>query len=84
MRLHQRKMETQAGIRFLEAPVGIEPTNKGFADPPLSHLGTAPRLPKIIPQIASKCFKGAIKRRVAVKGEQSLPPPRKEGELVPT
>jgi len=28
--------------------------------------------------------KGAIKRRVAVKGEQSLPPPRKEGELVPT
>ncbi len=24
--------------------MGIEPTNKGFADPPLSHLGTAPRL----------------------------------------
>lgn len=38
----------------------------------------------IIPQIARAGFKGAIKRRVAVKGEQSLPPPRKEGELVPT
>ena len=38
----------------------------------------------IIPQIAPTSCKGAIKRRVAVKGEQSLPPPRKEGELVPT
>lgn len=26
----------------MEAPSGIEPLNKGFADPPLSHLGTAP------------------------------------------
>jgi hypothetical protein len=38
----------------------------------------------IIPQTAPAGFKGVIKRRVAVKGEQSLPPPRKEGELVPT
>ncbi len=30
-------------LRFmLEARVGFEPTNRGFADPSLSHLGTAP------------------------------------------
>src|SRR5688572_6998475 len=29
----------------MEAPSGIEPLNKGFADPSLSHLGTAPRPP---------------------------------------
>ncbi len=27
----------------MEAPAGIEPANSGFADRPLSHLGTAPR-----------------------------------------
>ena len=26
----------------MEARVGFEPTNRGFADPSLSHLGTAP------------------------------------------
>ena len=26
----------------LEAPSGLEPLSKGFADLPLSHLGTAP------------------------------------------
>jgi hypothetical protein len=61
MRLHQRKMETQAEIRFLEAPVGIEPTNKGFADPPLSHLGTAPRLPNYTPNRV-QVFQGGDKK----------------------
>ena len=27
----------------LEATSGIEPLNRGFADPPLNHLGTSPR-----------------------------------------
>ena len=31
-----------AGYKSEEAPNGLEPLNKGFADPPLSHLGTAP------------------------------------------
>src|SRR5690349_8866119 len=29
--------------KSVEAPIGIEPMNEGFADPSLSHLGTAPR-----------------------------------------
>ena len=33
----------QAG-KFMEAPNGLEPLHKGFADLPLSHLGTAPRI----------------------------------------
>jgi hypothetical protein len=31
----------------LEAPSGIEPLNEGFADPSLSHLGTAPWKPPV-------------------------------------
>jgi hypothetical protein len=27
----------------MEATSGIEPLNRGFADPPLNHLGTSPR-----------------------------------------
>lgn len=30
----------------MEAPSGFEPLNKGFADPPLGHLGTAPTRPE--------------------------------------
>lgn len=27
----------------LEATIGFEPMHRGFADPPLNHLGTSPR-----------------------------------------
>jgi len=48
-------------------------------------LGTAPRLLANYTPNRGELFQGGgIKRRVAVKGEQSLPPPRKEGELVPS
>lgn len=33
----------------MEAPSGFEPLDKGFADLPLNHLGTAPRLTMIPP-----------------------------------
>lgn len=36
---------------IVEAPSGFEPLNEGFADPSLSHLGTAPRI-KRIPHLA--------------------------------
>jgi hypothetical protein len=36
----QPKKETQQ--IFVEAPSGLEPLNRGFADLSLSHLGTAP------------------------------------------
>jgi hypothetical protein len=29
-------------LNFVEAPIGLEPMNRGFADLSLSHLGTAP------------------------------------------
>ena len=61
MRRKQRKLGIRAGIRLLEAPVGIEPTNKGFADPPLSHLGTAPRLPNYTPNRV-QVFQGGDKK----------------------
>ena len=35
-------------IIFDEAPSGFEPLHKGFADLPLSHLGTAPFMSGLI------------------------------------
>ena len=32
-------------VRELEATGGIEPPNRGFADPRLNHLATSPREP---------------------------------------
>ena len=32
-------------VRKLEATGGIEPPNRGFADPRLNHLATSPREP---------------------------------------
>jgi hypothetical protein len=36
------RMELMRSKKYLEAPSGLEPLHKGFADLPLSHLGTAP------------------------------------------
>src|ERR1035437_6873314 len=38
-----QKYAGSGGGRKLEATSGIEPLNRGFADPPLNHLGTSPR-----------------------------------------
>jgi hypothetical protein len=35
----------------MEAPSGLEPLNRGFADLSLSHLGTTPLLEEFIKQV---------------------------------
>jgi hypothetical protein len=82
MRRRKRKMGIRVGIRLWRRRWESNPRIRVLQTLPLATW--VRRLAcVIIPQIARAGFKGAIKRRVAVKGEQSLPPPRKEGELVP-
>ncbi len=38
----RKKWEEKSRGVLREAPAGFEPANRGFADLPLSHLGTAP------------------------------------------
>ena len=44
-------------LDFLEATSGFEPLNKGFADLPLSHLGTSPQKPELRTQISEHRLK---------------------------
>jgi hypothetical protein len=48
----------------MEAPSGIEPLNKGFADLSLSHLGTAPRSRSILAQGAGRGQRTLLQVRV--------------------
>ena len=42
LRLHRSRYRP-AAVQAMEAPSGIEPLNRSFADCSLNHLGTAPR-----------------------------------------
>ncbi len=38
----QEDLTKASRMRDVEATSGFEPLHKGFADPPLNHLGTSP------------------------------------------
>ena len=50
----------------VEAPIGLEPMNKGFADLPLSHLGTAPDLERVIVFYAAESSKFSLFQTVSL------------------